>query len=336
MTADGRFLFVLTSGYPVDQPTSEASSWLHVLSTDSFEEYGPLELLPGMARPEDAPLCPTGESACWAATRTPETNFAYATCIHVEAQGAHKEAQVSLTGVTVPLHIDSAPTGNAVAVGVENRLEVWLDNRRGRSFFECPAPVSAVSWTDEGLFIGENSRVHQIDPATCTALRTVQLQSGWVTGLALVPAPDVDIPDGVEPSPRLAVPSEVLFHEEAIGQEVKAFRIDSQYAEHSMWRVTFDREQMPWLVIHPLQGSIPGAVYLGIDPGRYRPGGAASDTLTVALRGSGSTHKVQLANSPAKIAVHVVSRVRGAVRRILWIWSDASAPSFRRTPRTGM
>ena len=340
VAADGRFLFVLTSGYPVDQPTSEASSWLHVLSTDSFEEYCPPELLPGMAHPEDAPLCPTGESACWAATRTPETSFAYATCIHVEAQGAHKEAQVSLTGVTVPLRIAPAPSENAVAVGIENRLEVWHGNHRGRAFFECQAPVSTVSWTNEGLFMGENSRVHQIDPATCTALRTVQLQSGWVTGLALVPAssspaPNLDgdgIPDGVDPepatpSPRLAVPSEVLFHEEAMGQEVKGFRIDSPYAEHSRWRVTFDREQMPWLVIHPLQGSVPGVVYLGIDPGRYRPGGTPSETLTVTL--TGSTPKVQAANSPAQISVHVVSRARAAVRRILWIWSDPSAPSFR-------
>jgi hypothetical protein len=202
-----------------------------------------------------------------------------------------------------------------------------------------------------------------VDPATGGATKTVVLQIGWVTDLVVVPAdrilspdsdadgltteaelqmgtdpnsPDTDqdgIPDGSDPepttpSPWLQLPESITFHEEAVGQEIKAFRIQPAHKERSSWRIDFDRKAMPWLVIHPLADTGPGVVYMGVDPGRYPPGSLVYGNFTVWL--NGVQVNTEAYGSPATASVRVIPQERSRIRRILWIWEESlTAQSFR-------
>ena len=364
-TPDERYLFALTSGYGRDRSSGEASSWLHVVDATGFKEpYRPVQV-PGTAQPEDAPLHASGDRFCWAATRTPGSDFAFVTGVRATDTEMRTEVKTPLTGVSSPLRLAPDPAGHALAVGIENRLEIWADGRRSDPIEFYEAPVRALEWTAEGLFLGEAGRVRLVDPQQSGTVRIVQLRSGWVTSIALapresLPGPDADgdgltdeeekrlgtspdlpdtdgdgIPDGsdpepITPSPRLMIPRTVIFHGETVGQEIKAFRVNPRYGEHSAWEVSFDRAEMPWLVLHPRQGTGPDVVYMGVDPGRFRytPGEVTSGKLTVRM--AGTQPDTMAAGSPATVEIRILPEQRSRVRRILWIWDEAHATeSFR-------
>jgi hypothetical protein len=363
VTRDGAHLLVLTSGYAVDPPSGEAVSWLRALDTTDFEKRVEPLTIPGATQAWDQPLLPTGDGGCCVVTRTPGTDLAYVTRVRVTPTETATQLQLPLIGVSAPVQVASDPAGDDLAVGIENCLEIWSDGHRGGPSQTYEAPVAAVRWTSEGLFAAESGRVHQVDPKSGATMKTVQLQTGWVADMIVIPAehvptpdpdadglttdeeirlgtspdsPDTDaddIPDGSDPdplvpSPRLRLPDEVVFHEEAVGCEVKGIKINPDFADDYLWRVDFDRKEMPWLVIHPLSDKAPSVIYLGVDPGRYYPGRKTTGRLTIDLsRADGSMHA---ADSPAIVDVRILPERRYGVRRILWIWEHGGAvESFR-------
>ena len=365
VTRDGARLLVLTSGYCVDPPSGEAVSWFRVVNTADFEQQGEAVMLPGASEAEDDPLTPSRDGGCWVVTHPPGTDLAYVTRIRVTPTEAATDLQLPLTGVSAPVRIAFEPGGEDLAVGVENRLEIWNDGRRGGPAETYEAPVAVVRWTPEGLFAAESARIHQIDPQSCTTVKVVQLQTGWITDLLPIPdeqlpssdtdadglatdeevrlgtspdSPDTDgdgIPDGSDPdpltpSPRLRLPDEAAFREKAVGQEVKGIKVSPAYADDYIWRLSYERTRMPWLVIHPLSDKAPSVIYLGVDPGRYYPRKPTAGKLTIDLvRPDGS---LRAAGSPATVNVRILPEERYGMHRILWIWEQESADaSFRDT-----
>ena len=368
LTGDGKSLLALTSGYALEQASGDLSSWLHVFDSDTFEERSAPLALEGAAQAHEAPLKPFGAASCWIATRSRGTGFAYATLVQVTPDELTKAAHVPLTGVSGPFLLAPNPAGREVAVAIESRLEVWVEGRRGATAEYFDAAINAIRWTGEGLFLGEGARIHQVDWLSLKPLKTVQLQTGHVTDIVLLPAetlpardpdgdglslldetrmgtspssPDSDgdgIPDGsdpepVTPSPRLTAPSAVTFHGEAVGNELKAFVIAPSYGDNSSWRVEYDSGRMPWMVIHPKSGeagSLPTVVYMGIDPARYAPDGKAVGTLTVHL--TGTQPYTHAAGSPATVEIHIAPAERSNIRRVLWMWDEGSRPQSFRDP----
>ncbi len=359
-TANGEHLLVLTSGYAIGKPSGEACSWLHVFDARDFREVHEPATIPGVADPATNPVCPVDAASCWIATRAQVSDFAYVTRVRIDAEkGVVLESQAPLTGVAAPVLLAPEPVGARLAVAMGNRFELWPEGRRAPDLCETYASsIGAMIWTSEGLFVGEAGNVHRIDLTRCATKDVIALQSGWITGLSAVaeaslPKPDTDadglseddevrlgtdpkdpdtdhdgIPDGSDPepttpSPRLAIPTEISFREAAMGQEIKAFRIASSFGDTSPWRISYDRVRMPWLVLHPLAGTGPGVVYMGVDPGRLLPGIAGDGALTVRL--GGTQPKAHAADSPATIRLAIQREERSQVRRILWVW-DALTP----------
>ena len=370
LSGDGSRLFVLRSGYAEQSPSGEPVSWLHALEPDRLEDLHPPLELPGTADVAACALRPTGAASCWVATRRKGTEFAYATLVRVTPEGLVKDAYVPLTGVAGSFHIEASPDGAEAAVAMDARLERWENGRRTDTWAGYDGPIGVVRWTSGGLFVGEAGRVHHVHPQTMRPVRTVQLQSGWVTDLVQVPfadlpSPDLDgdglaledeerlgtsplsadsdgdgIPDGSDPdplvpSPRLRLPSAVGFRDAATGQELKALVIDSPYGQGYSWGVDFDGAALPWLLAHPVSGTLPGVVYLGVDPARYPSAEPTTGALRVRLFDEATG--LEAAGSPATVGVQVAPEERSGLRRVLWMreeWIE-NAPAAMASFRSG-
>ncbi len=338
ITRDGRYLLVLTFGYPFDDPKGAEASWLHVLDTAEFRIIGKPFELPGTPQDDGSPLHPANDGRCWVATRSPGLGFAFATRVHVTPDGVVKEAEPSFTGMTRPLEIAPAPDTPAVAIGVNRRLEILPEGLPGGVRHAYAAPIRAVVWTADGLFLGEGGRVHRADAATAKPSATVQLQTGIVTGMKPVTLPwivrcdadgdkllDLTDPEPPVVSPSLEVPAMLSFQGKAAGLELRAVRIDGPHASNSEWRLEYDQARMPWLRVHPLWGTTPGWFLLGVDPGQYgTPDHVVGAPLTVHM--SGTHGLVDAAGSPAAIQIQVIPE-RGQVRQILWLLSHEATDS---------
>ncbi len=361
-SGDGRFLFVLTSGYAIARSSGQGTSCLRAFEAHSGMAVGEAVDVPGLANAADRPLCPEGARGCWVATRAHGAGFAYATRARATQSGLIEDALIPLTGVSERIRLAAAfDAGGRSAAAVGPRLEIWHDGVRrdqGRTF---DTAIHTIDWAAEGLIVGEGNRLHLIDPATFEIVETASLQTGFVSDVAVVPspslpAPDPDgdglaplfelnagtspasadtdddgIPDGADPeptipSPRLAVPPSVTFRAEAVGRELRAFLFDSPHGESSTWSIRFDASAMPWLVLHPSSGiGLPAIVYMGVDPIRYS-GVSTSGILTVALNGVDPS--VAAAGSPAAVRVRIASGQPG-IRRVLWLWGDPEARPVR-------
>lgn len=308
ITDDGQHVLVLTSGYASNRASGDPVSWLHVLSTsDLSARAAPIEI-PGTADTIASPLHVRG-SSCWVATRTRASGFGYVTHIDLSAE-PRIAAQYSLTEVTRSLHIAPAPSGDSVVVAADNRLHLFP----GTFVRQYESPITALRWLPDGLYIGEAGRLHTVDPQTLQPINTIQLQSGWITDIA--PAlPALRVPS----SAFRVASSSITLHGESVGHEIKALPI----ASPAPWTITYDRAAMPWLVIHPVEGSGPAVAYLGVDPSRYTPGAIAMGELTLAATGQ-----------PAQqIHVRVLPEQRNEIRRILW--ATGPPPNERGGPRGG-
>ena len=364
LSSDGRFLLVLLSGFSFGRPGGEAASWLHLFDTEALEPAGAPVELPGAARIEDAPLQPAGEGLCWVATGVPGSDFAYATRVSLEAAREGREAkeqQHALAGLIAPLRLAPAPGSGDVAAGLGRRLEIWPGGDRSGPAMDFRGPVRVVRWTEEGLLLGEGGRLHAIDPGTAQPGTTVQLQSGWVCDVALIPAtrlpegdwdgdgmgedeerrlgtdpwnPDTDgdgIPDGLDPEPRTlsplleATPS-ITFRADAAGREIRTLLIKAHGYENASWRITYDPEEMPWLMLYPRSGRGRWGVPMGIDPARLPPGQPAHGVLRVEMDGLRPGYPA--AGSPAEVRIRI-DPGRGDLRRILWVWSDTQDAPLR-------
>jgi len=364
---DGAWLAALVSGFTLGESSGEAVSWLYVLDTKDFELPGPPAALLGGASPDNDVVHAGIGSTFWVTTRTSGTDFAYATCIRVASGGVAKECQYPLAGGASWLALAPAWESEDLAVAFGNQVEIWPGGERGGesavpsdpALFE--ADVQSLRWTPEGLFAGEGGRIHLLDPCTAAPLSTVQLQSGWVTDLAVLPAaslpspdsdadgltdrqesargtnpysPDTDgdgLPDGSDPEPRATTPwlepiAPVVFRGEAAGREVRVLHIVPHHGDRNAWQIRYEPETMPWLRIGPVSGRGEGYSYLGVDGARYAQGKDTTGTVLLALTAEKPGGVV--AGSPAEIPVRIAPG-RGLPRRILWIWAEPSNATLR-------
>lgn len=373
----GRYIYILNSGYAHDEPSGVPQSWFHVVETRTWKALFDPFPLTGVAQLKDGPLTPRGANECWIATRTLGTDFAHLTNIAVTESAIDRVLAQPFTGVENPLIVTQQPSGSGVAIAADKGLEIWpKGSPEGRPTF-FPGPIGAMAWTDEGLFVGEAGRVHMIDIAEGGAAKTVQLQRGIVTNLVpiaarFLPEGDEDAdgfstrleeaynlsgtsadsdddglcdcsdPEPLTPSPRLEVPPWVTFHGGAVGKELQSFVIDTPHGDTASWRVEFDAEEMPWLIIRASRvtsptagltsglsgqpGTLPVMVTMGVDPTHYDPSqGLVEGTLKVYLSGVKDTRPA--AGSPAEVTIRILPK-EGELRRILWIW-DPLDESFR-------
>lgn len=322
----GRTLFALVTGYAIGQRSGEAVSWLYALDPENLAyRSGPLEL-PGVAEPADEPIQPAGANACWVATRPRGSDFAYATLATPTGDALERAAQLPFTGVSETFSVAAEPGGAGVAAAVDDCVQIRAQNGEVRASWAFKSHVHLLRWTTGGLMAGEAGRIHLLDPAAPDAVASVQLQTGHVVDAALLPGSPITEDDSGPPAGRLQLPLSVAFRGEAVGQEVKALLVQPSRPADS-WQIDYDRAAMPWLVIHPTAGIGTGVAYMGVDPAWYRPGSTEEGLLRARL--TPPPQDVSVPPEETVVELRILPEERFDVRRILWIWEDGGATSFR-------
>jgi hypothetical protein len=361
LDSDHGILWILLSEFVLDWEGVAPTSWLHAIDTRALVPLGSALELPGMGTADGDSLVIDASGQCWVATRVMGAEYAYITRVGYSsgAGQTEKKQQWPLVGVRERAGVVPAPSGNDVAVYIDQRVEYWPGGLRkgpGSMFAE---PVAALSWADERLIVAEGNRLHSITLPDCKPVKTVALQSGWPVDFVIVPpdalpAPDADgdglvdeaelkhqsqpdnpdtdgdgIPDGRDPhptavSPRLEVPAEIVIPYTAVGRELRALRIESPGAPQALWRIEFDSEALPWLRVYPTGDRGSGYSYLAVDPGRFRPSDVLEGTITVSLvgRSKGNRPGYRSANSPSKVHVRVAPP-KTPLPAILWLLSGS-------------
>jgi len=330
-TGDGRYLIAVTSGRLAKPQVLDSAAWVHVIDYQTGREVGtPLEI-PGTVAAADEPLQPGTDGCWWLATRPTGTDFGYLTAFRISQKGAAQVAQYSFGGVTASFRIAVEPEGPGIAIASDNRLEVRTQSARAGAFHAYDAPIRVLRWARDGLYLGEAGRVHRVMPPKASPVETLQLSSGWVTGLMVDGAASGEVAAGPfrpMPQPRavLDVPPVIAFSGRAAGHELKAFAIESP-VDGATFNIRYSRDRMPWLVMHPLSGRTPAVVYMGIDPARYRNlTAAARGILTVSVNRPGEA--LQDPALTRRVHVGVTPEERSDLRRVLWLW-PAGEPAGR-------
>ncbi|MEX2015126.1 MAG: IPT/TIG domain-containing protein [Candidatus Hydrogenedentales bacterium] len=361
VTADGQWLAVAVSGRRLTGGTSAAETALLAFSATTLEPAGPPVALPGEAIPANSLL--SSESTLWVVTTDAEGGFVYASRFDIRPAGLELNHQETYYDAASPVNAAAADDG-VLALSMRERLVV--SNPEGESIEGAFAsPINAVAWAEGALFIGESGRVHVIDTTIGEPAQSAQLQTGFVTHILPLPQdwlpeddsdgdglsdgmeaqantaadnPDTDgdgIPDGADPypttpTPRLDVPSLIVFSGAAAGQELRSFLIAPEHGGEAIWRIDHDRAAMPWLVLYPEGGTTPGRVLLGVNPELVPSQDALlQGELTISLA---AVNGDPAAGSPATITL-LVTPPPDALRRIGWIWPEAEPLAPLRAPQ---
>lgn len=321
LTNDGTVLFaVLNDTSPGD---GEGRCWIAPLDARSFSPIGPPFELDGMVESSDG-VAATHDNSCWIASRSPSAGFAYINEIARTENRYEMREYRTHTGISRRLFVYAA--NSAVAVAVNNHVEVWRDGKANDKAISLETPVTALSWVGETLLVGEANRIHAIAPDG-SELWTTRMQTGHISSInplalaydekrfkdddgdmlanAIDPYPD-------SPTSWITLPTEIAFREDAAGVETRAVRIASENADNALWRVDFDAELSPWLRVFPRQGRVPGWFVAGVDPSQLAPHGQAQALVDVFL----STF-----DSPQQVAIRLLPRSR-ASRSVLWLLSQ--------------
>ena len=349
VSADGRHLFLLTCGYALDRASGNAATWLHTYKVDGYTPLCEPVELPGEPASGETVLVPV-PGGCWVTTHSPGTDFAQVVRIALSGDKAGIAAEIPVAGVRGELCLAPSPDGEGVAVGADTRLSVWPEGKPVGQPTRFEAPIRALCWTPEGLFVGEGCRIHQVDPSTGRPAVTATLPCGFVSGVVPIPAdcvlapdadadgltdgeeqrrgtasdnPDTDgdgLADGVDPNPtrpsaRIEAPSKVLFRGAAAGREMHVAMIRAIGTDDATAYLSTDTQPLPWLHMYPRAGELPQAFYMGVAPTQY---GQPARTVGGMVWARAHTPRGVVAGCPSPIAVRVLPE-RNKVRRVLWL-----------------
>lgn len=327
LAGDGSVLFALLNDIDAASESDEGRSRAIAFDARGFAPVGtPLEL-PGNVDTRDS-FASGSNGQCWIATRSPSAGFAFVHLVSREAGQYVASDFRTYTGIARPLVI--AADDDRVAMGIEERIEIWGGGPVRGEPLVFRAPIAAMCWRDGALIVGEANRIHRIAP-TGEAAWTTSLQTGHVVALHVSNAArdanrftdtdgdrlaDATDPEPDTPSPRLVVPAEVVLREDAAGLEVRAVHIASDHAENSVWRANIDANMAPWLRVFPRQGRSPGWFMVGADPSLLDRGGGADAIIDVSM--NGTLAGTAAWGSPRRIAVRVEPR-SAASASVLWL-----------------
>lgn len=246
-------LFALTAGFHVDGDAVEQVCRVHTFTPEiddaswALTPAAPAAPLPGQPNRDARALYPEPSGGCWVITRGAAIGYALATHL----RDGEVIAQHHL-GADGPVHIAVGPGGD-LAVAYERRLEIWLDGAPGALTWSANAAISALAWTDAGLFVGEAGRIHQIDAAAATSLRRLQLHTGRVA--RIIPTAQRSAADTPE-RPRIDVSPAIALSD--IGPDRTRRMVPLHGTAGTPWRASIEGDAGR-LTLAPETGVLPGS-----------------------------------------------------------------------------
>lgn len=247
-------LFALTAGFHVDGDAVEQVCRVHTFTPEiddaswALTPAAPATPLPGQPNRDARTLYPEPTGGCWVITRGAAIGYALATHL----RDGEVIAQHHL-GADGPVHIAVGPRGD-LAVGYGHRLEIWLDGAPGALTWSANAAISALAWTDAGLFVGEAGRIHQIDAAAATSLRRLQLHTGRIA--RIIPTAQRTARDTPE-RPRIDVPPAIALSD--IGPDRTRRVVPLHGTAGTPWRASIEGDAAGRLTLAPETGVLPGS-----------------------------------------------------------------------------
>jgi hypothetical protein len=317
VAAKGDTIILALSGYSFDTPQGAPETRLFALDAGTLEVESWVQA-PGLVA--ERGIAQQGE-VFWLATHTPGDNFAYVGRYRVVEGSLQREEQYSFAEAADPPLVAPAPGAPAVAVAVGRNLEIWREGRPGPPPVPFVHPIRALRWAQDKLIVAEAGRLHLLSTTTDAPDRVIQLQSGVVVDLLVLPSQALRA-DG-PPARQLELPYTRLFSGAAIGREVQAVMLTDNDAGGS-WRVVTS-QLPPWLLVQPLTVPLrPAYLYLSINPSRYGdPTRARSATVPVEVLNTSGDPEARV-----ELAVHV-RPASTDLQRLLWIWETPEETSIR-------
>ncbi len=313
---ENRRLFALTAGFHVDGDAVEQVCRIHTLMPEidnkswAFTPAGPSTPLPGQPNRDARSLFPEPTGGCWVITRGAAIGYALATHL----RDGEVIAQHHL-GADGPVHIAVGPDGD-LAVAYERRLEVWPNGAPGASTWHSDAAISALAWTDAGLFVGEAGRIHEIDPDAASSLRHLQLQTGRVA--RIIPTAQRSPIEAPE-RPRIDAPAAIALRD--IGPDRTRRIIPLRGTAETPWRASIEGDGAAHMTVAPTAGVLPGSAEIRLT----WPGPDAGDPPVDAWAVFTPRDPITGApNAPRSCAFIRLFPRPDAPRRILWALEEAA------------
>jgi hypothetical protein len=321
----GQHIFVLISGFASQGSSGGGASALRVYDAATLESAAPPLDIQGRAIDPSTSTQAAMGGLCWVVTRDTVSNFASVTAARIVEGELKTVVESSFTSIRHAALLAPSPTGNGVAIGLDNRLEVWPENRPGGAVAKFDAAVGSIAWNADTLLVGEGGRVHRVNPRTARSEQHLQLQTGIVAALLSVSTSSRIYQEAAAPSPILQeIPSSIWLRSEAAGQELKGFRIDPSGNEELEWELDYDQEASPWLHVHPLSGTTPAEVRMALSP--YAPSITSTQTSSLTLRIKNPGDPTPRVLDDTEISVNVAPNPN-KLRRVLWIWPADNQPT---------
>lgn len=315
-------LLSMVTGPGSDPGNVYDSTWVRAIDPVEWDGTGPpLELngIPGTSRTS---VQVATDGSFWIGTREPQSGFAYAVHARVTASGIEKLAEYSFSGTTRVPRIAVNSNDGAIAIGLDERVEVWPSGVPDSVRERFTAPVNALAWCGKRLLVGEGNRLHEMHVygETATPRVVTSFQTGVVTAIATPDAVRPAVPISPPPAEALRVepPRFVRFRAESAGRELRAVQVIPSSNDRK-WRLNWDRERTPWLNAYPKSGTGPSWFLMGVDNRFVTPG--TTDTGWVDL--------VVTSSADSELTYRIATRVAPShppVRRILWVVGDS--PSY--------
>lgn len=161
---DGTTLLLGLSGYSLNEDSSERKAWVECWNWDTQKPIGTPIPVEGTWEADGLGLIATQDRNCWAITHTPGRSFAFANLLTLIGDQIEAGRLLTFTGVNGSVKLAPSPTtSREVAFAVGQSILVYDQDIQRRDQFTFDAPVTALTWRPEGIFVALGDKLVQLN-----------------------------------------------------------------------------------------------------------------------------------------------------------------------------
>ncbi|HOJ32753.1 MAG TPA: IPT/TIG domain-containing protein [Candidatus Hydrogenedentes bacterium] len=245
-------LFILTWGYPADNPSGSPTTYVHVINLLDNTQHDSVVALPGKPHiPCELVTQPPGN--CWLVTYESASSSAHVIQISTSPTGTTINVDVPILGALEPLLVAAEPRGNNLAVANGKRLEIWHNGKPGDTSHDYDSSIRALVWCEEGLFLGEAGRVHRVHVDTAEPIASASFQTGQVAQIIPLDPHDFESAKNVasqtpfDSFPTPGIPPAVVMEGYSTFKLRRRIPLPTLHSPQESWKIDPNISLPPWL-----------------------------------------------------------------------------------------